>query len=640
MLAIARAVLSGVAILPLLVVVSATVQAAEPFDLKSLPQADGATEVFVVGESLLYMSPATVDATGKALREKLTTEGWLLFDMGGGAYESQTADSYTQQDFIKGPHAFSVYVSSAPAKNNRTSVQYDTYHIAEPLPQPKDATELGFDIRNAHLECLSAQTIPALFEFYRTELATLGWTRWTPHGEATGKKESGSIRTHFIKENKDPLLLILAPKEGNTRTIVYLNGVAHDEMMAEYAPKKAPEPAAVPQEKPADAPKAAENEAEEDTDKKFADLVEGLVKEAMKPVTKPKKAEVAAADLAVTELALLAGSSAPIPVPETATEIEHDTEDGTIEFESQSNVKSLAEFYRSQMKSLGWKEKRSVINSESMAVLNFSKGKKDDLSFAIMKMGNRVDVDGRGDILKAEAAVAAAPPEDVSPGVPPPASEPPAAEPPPAEAPSDATTELTAKDLAVEDKAGLPIPKPHSYSGNMKSKFQYAAMASVAASIDTVVAFYRQELTKRGWSEDNSAAKISGKAAELRFTTKEGPAILKLARPNSETTVELTVRQTELAKASGLMPKAGQVKIMFGNILDDGSEIIFNGTPFKVKAGERAEDPKGPSIELPAGKYKFVVKSKGQQPQGDEAVFGADEIWGVLIGPGGGLPLY
>jgi hypothetical protein len=46
----------------------------------------------------------------------------------------------------------------------------------------------------------------------------------------------------------------------------------------------------------------------------------------------------------------------------------------------------------------------------------------------------------------------------------------------------------------------------------------------------------------------------------------------------------------------------------------------------------------GPTI-LPPGKHKFSIRVAGMPPQSEEVEIGAGETWGILIGPGGVLPL-
>ena len=44
-------------------------------------------------------------------------------------------------------------------------------------------------------------------------------------------------------------------------------------------------------------------------------------------------------------------------------------------------------------------------------------------------------------------------------------------------------------------------------------------------------------------------------------------------------------------------------------------------------------------LDLPPGKYKFSIKLPGKPAFNDELEVGADETWGLMIGPGGVLPL-
>ena len=75
-------------------------------------------------------------------------------------------------------------------------------------------------------------------------------------------------------------------------------------------------------------------------------------------------------------LRVLAENKAPVPVPDTAEDVEFDGADGTLEFGSASSFQSVSDFYRSAMKEQGWKSRSSVINNANMVVLNFAKGGK------------------------------------------------------------------------------------------------------------------------------------------------------------------------------------------------------------------------------------------------------------------------
>lgn len=598
--------------------VASTGSAETAFDITSVPRMPGFSDVIVAGPNVIYISPETPAESGKAIRALLQAQGWTLFD--SPPFEDRDEENYEQQKFIRGADAISVYTVIAPARGNRTSVQYSLIPIPAALPIPKDAARLGFSITGPHLEAFSSQKPAELLEFYTAELGKSGWQRWTTPNNKLDSSKPDSVRTHFVKDSQNPLLLTASTaKDG--RSYVYLKAVSHEEMMLDYAPKTAEAPAAE-EPAPAAAPQAAESN--DDTDEEFADLVQGLVKEAMKPVPKAeKKAEEKAA---VVPVALLANNTAPLPLPETASEIEHDGEDGTLEFESASNVPSLAAFYREQMKALGWKEKRGIMNSDRLTTLDFSKGKDERLLFTIHNMTRFVDVSIRGDSLKTAQATADSVPTPSSGES--------------IELPAEPVKQYALEDLEVVESAALPVPKPNNSIGSTKSKFFYSAMASVPASVETIVAFYRRELPKRDMTEDESVARIAANDATLKFASKEGPVTLKVTHKDGQSNIELTVSQKAKAEASGMMPKAGYVKILFGNIEEAPGEITIGGKTFKVKAGERAEDPNtSPSIEMKPGKHAFTVKAKGKAAQKDEHQFNAGEIWGILIGPGGGLPL-
>ena len=603
--------------------IATTAAAQTAFDITTVPRMPGFSDVIVAGTNVIYLSPETPDATGKALRALLQAQGWTLFD--SPPFEDRDEQSFEQQKFIRGADAISVYTVTAPARDNRTSVQYSLIPLPAALPIPKDATRLGYSMTAPHLEAFSSQKPAELLDFYTAELGKSGWQRWTMPNNKLDPSKADSVRTHFVKDSEKPLLLTASSaKDG--RSYVYLKAVSQDEMMLDYAPKaEAPKAEAEAEAAPTTPPPAAASD-EDNTDEKFADLVQGLIKEAMKPVPKAeKKAEEKAA---VVPIAVLANNTTPLPLPETATEIEHDGEDGTLEFESASNVPSLAAFYREQMKAQGWKEKRGIMNSDRLTTLDFSKGKDERLLFTIHNMTRFVDVSIRGDSLKTAdakptATDAAASSSDTT-----------------SEASQESVKQYALDELEVAESAALPVPKPNTSVGSTKSKFFYSAMATVQTSIDTIVAFYRRELPKRDITEDTSAARITASDATLKFTTKEGPAVLKVTHKDGYSNIELTVSQKSKAEASGLMPKAGYVKILFGNIEETPGEITIGGKTFNVKAGERAEDPNSsPSIEMKPGKHAFTVKSKGKPAQKDEHQFNAGEIWGILIGPGGGLPL-
>ncbi len=300
-----------------------------------------------------------------------------------------------------------------------------------------------------------------------------------------------------------------------------------------------------------------------------------------------------------------APNAVPIPLPAAAEEVEFDGSNGKLEFYSTESVATLATFYRTAMKPLGWKEETSVINRPNMVVLDFNKGEK-DLSFTIMQLGSKVNVSASGSgLIVAAEAPANAPPQD----------------------------------LEAEEMGGLPVPKLHTMSEGDKTPFRRALTASVPAELSAVLAFYRRELGKCDWKEQAQGAVVTAERVVLAFSSPEGPAVLKLGRKNRETTVGLVVRDQAAAAKAGILPKPGQAKILFGNALNTEAVVTIEKQAVKIPPGAGTKGPDGPTLDMPPGKYKYSFKAGSAPAQTDEVEVGADETWGLLVGPGAVLAL-
>lgn len=320
----------------------------------------------------------------------------------------------------------------------------------------------------------------------------------------------------------------------------------------------------------------------------------------------------------VEPLRPLAGGSAPIPLPETAQDVDFDGEDGTLQFTSKSNVKSIAEFFRSALKQSGWRAKPGVINNANMAQLQFAKGNK-DLSITVMKMGPSTNVNARGSGLQ----IAGAKPDE-------PAQK--------NESRTGGAPAPSADDLIVEESAGLPVPKRHTMSEGTQTPFRRELNANVPLDLAAVLEFYRRELGNRNWKEEAKGQVVAADRATVRFTSPDGPAVLKLGRKGNETTVNLSLKNPEAARKAGILPEAGKARVMFGNIMPDELSLTFNNRAIKVAGNAGTKAPDGPTLDLAPGKYKYSIKTGGRV-QADEVEVRSDETWGLMIGPGGVLAL-
>ena len=88
-----------------------------------------------------------------------------------------------------------------------------------------------------------------------------------------------------------------------------------------------------------------------------------------------------------------------------------------------------------------------------------------------------------------------------------------------------------------------------------------------------------------------------------------------------------------------MMPKSGQTKLLFGNILETPATIIIAGKTIKIPGGAGSKGPDGPTLEVAPGKLAYSLKGSKAPMANDAVEVGADEIWGLMVGPGGVLPV-
>lgn len=350
------------------------------------------------------------------------------------------------------------------------------------------------------------------------------------------------------------------------------------------------------------------------------EIIKRALRDAVSPANpdpKPQAAQPAAPS--DRPLQAIAKSEAPIPLPDGAEFIDFRGPDGKLEFTSTASVAALAAFHRSTLKPLGWRDQPSVINRANMVVLDFVKDDK-SISFTIMQMGKTVNVSAHGSGLVVRTAkiakTAAA-----------------------AKTPGAIPAAAAVPDLEADEKSGLPFPKTNTLNGTDKTPFRVLLTVKTSADFQSVLAFYRRELGKRNWTQVSERTVSDPPQATIGFTSPEGPAVLKLAREGDATTVALSLRKTAAATKAGVLPKAGQSKMLFGNMLDKEAVITVAGKTVKVGAGIGTKAPDGPTVDLPPGKHTVSFKVAGGAAQTENVTVGADETWGLLIGPGGALAL-
>ncbi len=573
----------------------------------ALPFPDDATDI-VFDERRPYLScitAGTLVATRDFLQRELGALGWSPLSATDAAARWPDAD--VDEKVANGALAYYTGQDQRPIllllkhrTDDKITVEIKVPPFAEPqdleaapessgLPWPKiskTASSRDGDIRKELNAMVPAEVGPVL-AFYRRELAQRNW-----------KEESkGAVLT------ADGVALTFSSAQG---TATLRLGREYDLTTVSLAVQVS---AAVA---------AAKAKAEKEATDKFNKDADALVRATIAGDAK-RAAAAQAAKGSEAPLRPLAETRAPVPMPETAENVDFNGTDGKLEFDSPSSIKALAAFYRAAMKPLGWKEQPSVINGPNLIELDFSKGGK-ELTFTVMQLGAKANVRASGSGLA--AAVAKPNVADNQPGTP---------------------AKVTEQDLEADEDSGLPVPKQHTLSvagtttmPGGQSPFRRALNASVPAELGAVLAFYRSELAKRDWKETALGAVVKPDRVVLAFSSPEGPAVLKLGRQGGETTVDLALKIPAAAVKAGMLPAPGRVKLMFGNMGDTEAVITINAKTIKIAAGVGGpKTPNGPTLELPPGKYKYSLQIAGRPVRTSELTVGADDTWGLMVAPGG-----
>ena len=680
-------------------------------DVRTLPRLEGAVEdsARTQSYSMSYGVPTVVALTSAATRKLLAADGWVQF-------LRPLDEKSSLLTFKKAQHGLNVHFSQGLGRPDQSVVYYTAERITANVPFPPDATDIVFDQHRPYLGCIAPFAFDATLDFFRKEMAAIGWkplsssdaaARW-PGAELSETVQNG-VRAYYSHDDGDgfhrqrPIMLTLQRRDdGRTGVEIRVAPFALPETLeadSEMAGLPRPKPTktakstggsdsvrremevAVIAELPAtltfyrrelanrnwteeansavvtpdnvtlkfasaeqsatltlgrkydltvvslvtqvkEAALAARARAKKEADAKFMSDAAAMAKQVIAADEVRRVAQ--AAGLSDEPLRALADSSTPVPLPENAENVKFDGADGRLEFNSSSSVKAVAAFYRGSLKSQGWKEKPSVINQPNMVVMEFSKGNK-ALSFTAMQMGPkvRVSADGSG-LLMANATTA------------------------PGSTSTGPAGKAVAETLEADPDSALPVPKQRTMTSIGTAKmpgsdapFRRELEASVPAELNTVLAFYRTELGKRGWQETAEGAVVKPDQAQLAFTSPDGPATLKLGRKNAETSINLAQKYPAAAAKADVVPKPGQSKLLFGNIGKSDATVSINKQTIKIAAGAGGpQSPKPPMIDLPPGKYQYALKIAGGPARNNQIEIGAGDTWGVMIGPGGDvLPL-
>jgi hypothetical protein len=581
----------------------------------NVPFPDDATNI-VFDERRPYLSCLTVapvEASLDFFRRELIASGWSPLSAEDAAahwpnakFEEQVGNGarayYSHDNRDGGYQQPPIMLSLQRRDDGSTGVEIKVASFALPgdleviretvgLPEPNHTPSFGStgnpDSIRRKVEGMTVAEIPVVLAFYRRELAARNWKEETGGAVITPDQ----VTLDFSTADETATLKL---NHKYDLTIVSLVAQAKESALAARA------------------------KAKKDADEKFFKDAEATAKQIIAADEVRRAAQ--AASLSDAPLHGLANQTTPVPLPETAENVKFDGAEGKLEFDSLSSVKALAEFYRGVLKPLGWREQPSVINKSTMVVMEFSKGGR-ELSFTAMQMGPKVNVSADGSGL----VMANAKPGTKS-----------------GQAPAASDAKTVVQDLEAEPDSALPVPKQHSMSSLGTGKLPGTEIAirreldaSVPAELGSVLAFYRGELGKRGWQESAERAIVKPDQVQLAFSSPDGPATLKLGRSDGETTVKLTQKIPGAAAKADIMPRPGQARLMFVNVGDSEAALTINKQTIKIAAGAGGPHSKGPTLDLPPGKYQYSLKVAGRPIQNNAIEVAADDTWGLMIAPGG-----
>ena len=626
-------------------------------DLGTLPQVADAEAGFAAPNTLIYLSPSSVVDVARFTRNELAAQGWHEYSPPNSA----TADSADLQTrtFIQNGLELTAYITTAPAQDNKTSVQYSVVLLPLDLPLASDAAQVQFDKTEPYLEYTSADSPANLADFYRQAMTGLGWTELP---DATVTAEQAAVG--FANEPAELALQFEATASGG-QSRVTLSSFGSPAM----------------------------TDVSTDT---------GTAVEA----------DVSGSTAAMPDL----------PIPEDAQEVAYDPDLAEISFTSPSDIASLVAFYRQGLAAQGWQEDKDYeVVADTFASIDFSQG-EDTITLTLFDLNGSiqatVDVSSAPSLAGSTASG-----DTGSANPTPPADAPTFTIndwPTPPEATAvklsgetlsykvalplvdvaefyrptyemmeldtdclDTAAEYTSMscslsngnfslnffayesldnqteveisftnyyypvdgaesagasgELTAEEQDGLPLPSDHTGYSDENGQFSRRMTVTSPSDMPTLAEFYQTELPAYGWGLDGSTE--TGDSTTLTFSGSDGKLTVTLKPSGDETEVLLVNKNTAAATAAGILPLAGQARIYLVNFSDKALTVVINDQTIQVPAGAGMESPEtAPTLDLKPNTYQVTTKA-GSSSVTDEITVGPDETWTLLLTPEGASPL-
>ena len=274
-----------------------------------------------------YYSANSVAEEADWLEKSLAADGWQKFER--FASSASAIGNFRMWDLRKHGYALDVYISSAPAQGNKTSVQYSVTALGHELPSPPEATNVKFEDDAWKMRCEAPGDVKTVGEFYQKAMPAAGYK---PLPSEEPRDSYWNLR--FGTETDDIVLVQVSSKDGKT-VKVNMAGLS-PELLAEM--------------KRQDEIKAA-----------------NLAK-----MPTPKETQAPAPKLAPPEPELFVKD---VPLPKGAKTVKYLEKKKEITFEVAGAMESVAVQLREQLSAVGWKEDKTfAIVNKLFQSLIFKRG--------------------------------------------------------------------------------------------------------------------------------------------------------------------------------------------------------------------------------------------------------------------------
>lgn len=184
-------------------------------DARTLPKPDGVQVSNAMPQRVIYKTALKLDELRKFLRAEMKQRGWREFIhlIGGVSREDSSNDNELHffNEAIKVDIVFD-------AKPDQTEVFCSVGLLQEQLPIPLDAVGIEFSDAPLNLHFYTKTELEPVLEFYRKELAGMGWKV----REGAGKIAKSEVNLAFDAPDREPLRLECLRSKDAPVTIVRL----------------------------------------------------------------------------------------------------------------------------------------------------------------------------------------------------------------------------------------------------------------------------------------------------------------------------------------------------------------------------------------------------------------------------------